>query len=61
MREYIVECQTRSERYKAAYAESPDFQFMYKATLGQRVLDELEAGLHEVIGSPQGSAITPLD
>lgn len=59
MREYIAECQTRNARYKAAYAESPDFQFMDKATLGQRVLDELEGGLHEVIGSPLGSAITP--
>jgi translation elongation factor P/translation initiation factor 5A len=59
MRAYIAECQTRNARYKTAYADSPDFVFMDKSSLEQRVLDELEGGLHEVIGGPLGSAVTP--
>ncbi|MFL1552513.1 hypothetical protein ACI77I_26090 [Pseudomonas sp. D47] len=59
MRGYIEECQVRNARYKAAYSESPDFVFLDKATLEQRVLDELEGGLHEVIGSPLGTVATP--
>lgn len=59
MRGYIAECQERNARYKAAYADNPDFQFLDKATLEQRVLDELEGGLHEVIGSPMGNVVTP--
>lgn len=59
MRTYIAECQERNARYKSAYAASPDFVFLDKAVLEQRVLDELEGGLHEVIGGPLGTAVTP--
>lgn len=59
MRAYIAECQERNARYKAAYAASPDFVFLDKGSLEQRVLDELEGGLHEVIGGPLGTAATP--
>lgn len=59
MRSYIAECQERNVRYKAAYLASPDFEFLDKHSLEQRVLDELEGGLHEVIGGPLGTAVTP--
>jgi hypothetical protein len=32
---------------------------MDKNSLQQRVLDKLESGLHEVIGGPLGTAVTP--
>lgn len=59
MRQYIDECQVRNDRYKQAYAKSADFTYLDKAALGQRVLDELDGGLHEVIGSPMGTVTTP--
>lgn len=59
MREYVAECQVRNGRYKEAYAQSVDFNFMSKEALGQRVLDELDGGLHEIIGSPIGTVSTP--
>ncbi|MDT4878772.1 hypothetical protein FQZ97_1143960 [compost metagenome] len=59
MRAYIAQCQARNARYKQAYAQGGDFTYLDKAALEQRVLDELEGGLHEVIGGPLGTAITP--
>ncbi|MDA8484392.1 hypothetical protein NNO07_15055 [Pseudomonas resinovorans] len=59
MRAFIAQCQTRNARYKVAYAQSPDFIYLDEAALEQRVLDELEGGLHEVIGGPLGTAVTP--
>lgn len=59
MRTYIAECRQRNARYKEAYTESADFIFLDKKSLEQRVLDELDGGLHEVIGGPLSSVPTP--
>jgi hypothetical protein len=59
MRAYIAQCRERNARYKTAYADSPDFAFLDKKALEQRVLDELEGGVHELIGGPLNSVPTP--
>jgi len=58
---YIEHIRANNRRYKEAYAKNPNYEYLSANDLVEKLNDELEGGLQEVVGRPVRTVDTPWD
>jgi len=56
MKEYLTTIRANNDRFKIAYNEDPTYKYLDKAAERQMLNDQMEGGLHEIIGRPEREA-----
>jgi len=56
MKEYLTTIRSNNDKFKTAYNEDHTYKYLDKAAERQMVNDQMEGGLHEIIGRPSREA-----